>query len=119
MSGQQGTETGAGVRDQQETEGHSTPRLTTERVLVREFDRSVDTVPAVCLTVEEAIERWSELAETPTLYQFVDVENLDGLFKTAATDDNRLIPSTEFPFQTCWVTVLYGSSLRVIIERKP
>lgn len=119
MSDQQSTKTGASARDQQEADVHSAPGWTTETVLVREFDRSVDSITAVVSTVEEAIERWPELSETPPLYQFVDIEHLDGLFKTTATNDSRWIPSAEFPFQSCLVTVLYGSSLRVTIERDP
>lgn len=91
---------------------------TTEAELVREFDRPVNVTDAVSLTIGEAIERWSELSETPPLYQFVDVEKLDGLFKTTATDDSSLLPSAKFRFQGCQVTLLYGSSILVIIQRE-
>jgi hypothetical protein len=91
---------------------------TSDTELVREFDRPVDVVDAVSSTVDEAVQRWSELSETPSLYQFVDVESLDRLFKTEATD-SRWLPSVEFQFQSCRVTLLYGSSLRIIVERDP
>ena len=90
---------------------------TTEAELVREFDRPVDVTDAVTSTVTEAIERWPELAETPPLYRFVDVEKLDGSFKTNTTDDSSLLPSVKFRFQGCQVTLLYGSSILVIIQR--
>lgn len=104
---------------QQKTNVHDASGWTTETDLVREFDRPVDIVTAVLSTAGAAVEQWPELSETPSLYQFVDVERLDGLFKTAATGDSGWIPSAEFPFQSCRVTVLYGSSVRVIINRDP
>jgi hypothetical protein len=91
----------------------------TDTELVRKFDRPINIVDAVCSTVDEAIQQWSELSETPPLYQFVNVENLDGLFKTKATDSSGWLPSAEFQFQSCRVTLLYSSSIRVIIERDP
>jgi hypothetical protein len=92
---------------------------TTDTELVRVFDRPVNVGNAVISAVDEAIGQWSELAETPPLYNFVDTTRLDGLFKTKATDDSGWLPSAKFQFQSCRVTVLYGSSLRVIIKRDP
>ena len=89
----------------------------TDTKLVRQFDRPVNVVDAVVSTVSEAIEVWPGLSETPPLYQFVDVEKLDGLFKTKATDDSRWLPSAVFRFQGRRVTVLYGRSIRVMIEQ--
>ncbi|MFB6168168.1 MAG: HalOD1 output domain-containing protein [Haloferacaceae archaeon] len=77
----------------------------------------MNVVDAVGAAVTDAIQQWPELSETPPLYQFVDVEKLDGLFKPKATDDSGWLPSAEFRFQGCRVTVLYGSSIRVIIRR--
>ncbi|WP_394338288.1 HalOD1 output domain-containing protein [Halorubrum sp. Hd13] len=68
-------------------------------------------------TIDEAISQWPELSETPPLYQFVDAERLNGLFKTKAVDNHGWAPSVEFQFQGCRVTLLYSSSVRVIIER--
>jgi hypothetical protein len=107
------------MRDQEGTDGHRASGWTTETELVREFDRSVNIVDAVSSTVDEAIGRWSELSETPPLHEFVDVENLNGLFKPKATDDCGWLPSAKFQFQSCRVTLLYGSSIRVIAERDP
>lgn len=90
----------------------------TDTKLVREFARPVSVVDAVTATVSEAVETWPELSETPPLYEFVDVEKLDGLFKTRATDDTRWLPSAAFRFQGCRVTVMYGRSIRVMIERE-
>lgn len=92
---------------------------TTETELVRTYDRPANLANATSSTVTEAIRRWPELSTTPPLYQFVDVEKLDGLFKTKATDDSGWLPSAEFQFQGCRVTILYGSSIRVIVERDP
>lgn len=89
----------------------------TDTKLVRRFDRPVNVVDAVVSTVSEAVEAWPGLSETPPLYQFVDVDNLDGLFKTKATDDSRWLPSAAFRFQGCRVTVLYGRCIRVMIEQ--
>jgi len=71
------------------------------------------------LAVEDAIGQWPELSETPPLYKFVDTDNLNELFKAKATDDSGWLPSAEFQFQGCRVTVLYSSVIRVIIERDP
>lgn len=89
----------------------------TESELVRTYDRPATISDAVTSTVMDAVRQWPELSETPPLYQFVDVEHLDGLFKTKATDDSGWIPSVEFPFQSCRVTVMCGSSVRVIVKR--
>lgn len=88
----------------------------TDTTLVREFARPVSVVDAVTSTVAEAAEAFPGFSETPQLDQFVDVSKLDGLFKTRATDSNWL-PSAVFRFQECRVTVLYGRSIRVMIER--
>ena len=37
-------------------------------------------------------------------------------FKTNTTDDSSLLPSVKFRFQGCQVTLLYGSSILVIIQ---
>lgn len=92
---------------------------TTDTELVREFDRPVNVANTVISTVEEAIGQWPELSETPPLYQFVDIAELDGLFKTRATDDSQWLPSAKFQFQSCRITLLYGTLFRVIIERDP
>ena len=89
----------------------------TDTKLVRQFDRPVSVVDAVVSTVSEAIEAWPGLSETPPLYQFVDAQKLDGLFKTKATDDSGWLPSAVFRFQGCRVTVLYGRCIRVMIEQ--
>jgi hypothetical protein len=90
---------------------------TGERKLVRTYDGPANLTDATISAVTEAIQQWPELSETPTLYQFVDVERLDGLFKRGATDDSESLPSVEFQFQSCRVTLLCGSSICVIIER--
>ncbi|ELZ44180.1 hypothetical protein C464_15145 [Halorubrum coriense DSM 10284] len=86
---------------------------------MREFGQAADIGDAVCLTVDEAVATWSELSETPSLLRFVDVDSLDGLFKAKATDNNGWLPSTNFQFQSCRVTLLYGASIRVIVDREP
>lgn len=92
---------------------------TTETELVREFDRPVNVAEAVTLAVADAIDEWSELSETPPLYHFVDADNLNGLFKSKATDGGSWLPAATFQFQSCQVQVLYGSTVRVIIKRDP
>lgn len=119
MSRQRDPNTVSNAEHRGGTDAHSASGWTTDTELVREFDQPVNIVDAVSSTVDEAIQQWSELSETPSLYQFVEIENLDGLFKTKATDDSRWLPSAKFRFQSCWVTLLYGSSIRVIIERDP
>lgn len=85
--------------------------------LVREFARPVDVTDAVVSTVQEATDKWQDLSERPLLSDFVDAKKLDGLFKTKAVDDSQWLPSAEFRFQCCRVTVLYGREIRVIIQR--
>jgi hypothetical protein len=92
---------------------------TTETELVREFDRPVNVAEAVILSVTEAIDEWPELSETPPLYHFVNTDNLNGLFKSKATDGSNWLPAATFRFQSCQVRVLYGSTVRVIIRRDP
>jgi hypothetical protein len=102
-----------------EANANSSSGWTTETELVRTHDRPTNLTDAIMSAVAEAIQRWPELSETPPLYQFVDVDKLDGLFRTGATDDSESLPSVEFQFQSCWVTLLCGSSVRVIIDRYP
>jgi hypothetical protein len=92
---------------------------TTDTELIREFDRPTTVEDAVVSTVLEAVEKWPELSETPPLAQFVAVENLNELFRSKATDDSGWLPSVAFRFQGSRVTVLYGSSIRVIVDRDP
>jgi hypothetical protein len=103
----------------QRPDSQRVPGWTTDTELIREFHRPADVTDAVVSTVGEAVEEWPELSETPPLYHFVDAERLDGLFKTRATDDSGWLPSTAFQFQGCRVTVLYGPTIRVIMERDP
>lgn len=91
----------------------------TDTQLIREFARPTNVSDAVLLTVSEAIEKWSDLSDTPPLLHYVDIEKLDGLFKTEATDGSGWLPSAAFEFQGCRVTVLYGSTIRVIVEHEP
>lgn len=104
---------------QQSIQQTKTPGFTTESELVRVFDRPTNVSDAVTSTVTEAVDKWSELSSAPPLWEFVDTNKLDGLFKTKATDDSGWLPSAEFQFQGCRVTVLYGSSINVIVERNP
>lgn len=67
----------------------------------------------------DAVEEWPELSDTPPLVQFVNVENLDGLFETEATEYNGWPPSVSFQFQGCRVSVLYGPTIRVVVSRDP
>lgn len=92
---------------------------TADTELVREFDNPASVVDAVIATVTEAIEAWPELSEDPPLFDFVDAEHLDDLFGPDATEAGRWLPSVRFEFQGCGVTVLYGRTVRVIIERDP
>jgi hypothetical protein len=89
----------------------------TDSQIVREFDRPVRVSDAVIETLTKAIEDWSELSKFPPVAEFVDADNLDGLFKTRAVDDTSHIPSVEFLFQDALVTVMYGATVRVIIEQ--
>jgi hypothetical protein len=105
------------MSEQQNPTSQRTAGWTTDTELIREFDHPVDVADAVVSAVEIATEEWPEHSETPPLAHFVDVENLDGLFKTKATDDSGWLPSAAFQFQDCQVTVLYGPTVRVIIRR--
>lgn len=107
------------MKTQPQARPHGSSGWTTETELAREFDRPVDVADAVISTVLEAVEQWPELSETPPLCHFIDTEQLNGLFKTKAVDDSGWIPSIKFHFQSCRVTLLYGSSIRVIIECDP
>lgn len=69
------------------------------------------------MTVAAAIEEWPELSESPPLAEFIEAENLDNLFAAGSRENVGWIPSVMFEFQGCRVTVLYGSKLRVLIER--
>jgi hypothetical protein len=112
MASHRGSNTVSNAENQREA-------WTTDTKLVRGFDRSVNVSDAITSTINEAILQWPELSETPPLYQFVDAEKLNGLFKTNGVDSHRWAPSVEFRFQGCGVTLLHGSSVRVIIERDP
>jgi hypothetical protein len=109
---------GSYADDRSEADARSVSSWATETKLVWTYDRPVDTAAVVTLAVGEAIEQWPELSDAPPLYDFVDVDNLGALFKRKA-EDSGWLPSAEFQFQSCRVTVLYGSSLRVIINRNP
>jgi hypothetical protein len=117
MSHNQDSKGTAHTGNRTEMNTHSVSGWETDTKLVRTYDRSANIADAVTSTITETIERWPELSATPPLYQFVDVEKLDGLFKTKATDDSGWLPSAKFQFQGCRVTVLYGSSIRVIVVR--
>jgi hypothetical protein len=86
-------------------------------IIEREFDKSVRVSDAVLETIMKAVEDWPELDQSPPVYEFVAVDKLDGLFETRAAGDTSRIPSVEFPFQDAHVTVLYGSTVRVIVDR--
>lgn len=90
---------------------------TTDTELVREFDRPALVSDAVIQTITDAIEAWPELSDSPSVFEFVDADKLDGLFKTRAVDDAGHVPSLEFRFQRALVTVMYASRVRVIVER--
>lgn len=109
---------GSHADERSEADERSVSGWVTETKLVRTYDRPVDAATVVTSAVGEAIQQWPELSEAPPLYQFVDVDNLGALFKRKA-EDSGWLPSAEFQFQSCRVTVLYGSSLRVIINRNP
>lgn len=117
MSQDRNSKTESHTGDQGETTTQSESGWATDTELVRTYERPVDTAAAVTSVTKKAIQQWRELSETPPLYQFVEVEDLDGLVKKRATNDSGRIPSVEFHFQSCRVTVLYGSLLRVIINR--
>ena len=119
MNRQQNPSAVSDTKPRGETDVCGVSGWTTETELVRGFDRPVMVADAVGVTIHEAIQEWSELSETPPLYQSVDAENLDGLFRPQATGDSGWLPSVNFQHQSCRVTVLYGSSVRVIVERDP
>ena len=89
----------------------------TDSQIVREFDRPVRVSGAVIETLIEAVEDWPELSRSPPVFEFVDADKLDGLFKTRTVEETSYMPSVEFLFQDALVTVLYGSTVRVIVER--
>lgn len=89
----------------------------TDSQIVREFDRPVRVSDAVIETLMEAVEDWPELSRSPPVFEFVDADKLDGLFKTRAVDETSHMPSVEFLFQDALVTVMYASTVRVIVER--
>lgn len=91
----------------------------TDTQIVRGFERPVVVSEAVINTLVQAVEDWSELNDSPPVAEFVDADNLNGLFKTRAVDKTSHIPSVEFLFQDALVTVMYGSTVRVIVERDP
>ncbi len=103
--------------EQADTDADGSYGWKTEEELVKTFDRPVNVQDAVGMTVIEAVKEWPELSDTPPLTEFVDVEYLDDLFRTAGADARRRLPSVSFYFQGCQVMVLYGSAVRVIIER--
>jgi hypothetical protein len=89
----------------------------TDSLVIREFGRPVCVSDAVIETITEAVEKWPELTDSPAVFEFVDADKLDDLFKKRAVDDSSHIPSVEFRFQDAIVTVLYGSTVRVIVEQ--
>jgi len=89
----------------------------TDSQIVREFDTSVRVSDAVIAALIEAVEDWPELSLFPPVAEFVDADKLDGLFKTRAVDETSHTPSVEFLFQDALVKVMYGSVVRVIVER--
>jgi hypothetical protein len=72
---------------------------------------------AVIETLTEAVEDWPELSKSPPVSEFVDADSLDGLFKSRALEETTHIPSVEFLFQGTVVTVMYASTVRIIVER--
>lgn len=89
----------------------------TDTQVVRGFERPVVVSEAVISTLMDAVDCWPDLDKSPPVAEFVDADNLDGLFKTRAIDETRHIPSVEFLFQDALVTVMYESTVRVIVER--
>ena len=69
------------------------------------------------MTVMEAIQEWPELSGRPPVTDFVDVEHLDNLFRAGNASANGRLPTVSFFFQGCQVEVLYGSAVRVTIQR--
>lgn len=72
---------------------------------------------AVALTVKEAIVQWAEIDEQQSILEVIELSQLDDLFKLPASDRISSLPIVEFSFQNCDVTVLYGQTIRVIINR--
>lgn len=89
----------------------------TQDTLVREFVWPTNVSDAIHETVADAVEAWPRLSEAPPLAAFVDADRFDGLVTERAVDEHGVVPSVKFAFQACRVTVLYGSVLRVIVER--
>jgi hypothetical protein len=90
---------------------------TTDTEIVRAFDRPAVVSDAVIESITDAVDAWPELSDSPSIFEFVDVDKLNGLFKTRAVDDASHVPSLEFRFQQALVTVMYASRVRVIVER--
>jgi hypothetical protein len=95
----------------------STDGWATQDTLVREFVWPTNVSEALHETIADAVEVWPGLSETPPLAAFVDADKFNELVTERAVDDHRVVPSVRFAFQNCLVTVLYGSVLRVIVER--
>jgi hypothetical protein len=89
----------------------------TDSHIVREYDRPVRVSEAVIETLMEAVEDWPELSRDPPVFEFVDADKLDGLFKTRAVEKTSHIPSVEFLFQDTLVTVMYATTVRIIVKR--
>ncbi|WP_265338737.1 HalOD1 output domain-containing protein [Halalkalirubrum salinum] len=89
----------------------------TDSQIVCEFDRPVRVSDAVIETLMEAVEDWPELSRSPPVFEFVDPDKLDGLFKTRTVEGTSHMPSVEFLFQDALVTVMYASTVCVIVER--
>ncbi|MFB6252360.1 MAG: hypothetical protein ABEI27_11880 [Halobellus sp.] len=101
----------------QDTDPGQARGWSTDEKFIREFDRPVGIEQALVSTVTEATQEWSELSATPPLEEFVDAERLEGLIKTKSLDTTDSLPLIQFPFQSCQVTVLYGLTVRILIER--
>lgn len=89
----------------------------TDSQIVREFDRHARVSDAVTETLMKAVEDWPELSRSPPVFEFVDADKLDGLFKTRAVAETSHIPFVEFLFQDTLVTVIYASTVCVTVER--
>jgi len=68
----------------------------TDTQLVHGFERPVVVSEAVLSTLMEAVDHWPELSRSPPVFEFVDVDKLDGLFKTRAVEETGHLPSVEF-----------------------
>ena len=74
----------------------------TDSQIVREFDRPVRVSEAVIETLIEAVEDWPELSRSPPVFEFVDTDNLDGLFKACTVEETSHLPSgVSLPRRTC------------------